>query len=256
MNIHQMTIKEIKVYLDSQKALAAEEAAVLAADSRAGVLNAYRQWLRRKEKEERLAKQWDEMSTMERALWKEGHVYIAGIDEVGRGPLAGPVLAAAVILPQDFYLPGLNDSKKVPAGDREKMYETIMEEAVSVSIGMCDAPLIDEINIYQATLRAMLAAVQSLHVKATATLNDAVTIPGLHMKQHPIIGGDGKSVSIAAASIVAKVRRDRMMAQYDEQYPGYNFASNMGYGTAEHLAALKSLGPTPIHRKTFAGVLV
>lgn len=256
MNPGEMTIKEVKEFLLTCENLSEEAQALFAADMRSGVQAAFKQWHRRMEKTRQLYQRWLDMSKHEQELWKKGYAYIAGVDEVGRGPLAGPVVTAAVILPQDFYLPGLNDSKKVPAARREEMYEQIMKQAVAVSIALSDAALIDEINIFQATLRAMQIAVQNLSVAPDITLNDAVTIPKVSVEQRPIIGGDGKSISIAAASIIAKVERDRMMKEYDVQYPGYGFASNMGYGTAEHLAALRALGPCQIHRRSFGGVLV
>lgn len=177
--------------------------------------------------------------------------YICGIDEVGRGPLAGPVVAGAVILPKDCRLLYLNDSKQLSAKKREELYPQIMEEAVSVGIGFVGPERIDEINILQATYEAMRQAIQKLTVKPDILLNDAVTIPGVDIRQVPIIKGDAKSISIAAASIVAKVTRDRLMVQYDELYPEYGFASNMGYGAAKHIEALKTYGPTPIHRRSF-----
>jgi ribonuclease HII len=256
LNPGEMTIKEVKEFLLTCENLSEEAQALFAADMRSGVQAAFKQWHRRMEKTQQLYQRWLDMSKHEQELWKKGYAYIAGVDEVGRGPLAGPVVTAAVILPQDFYLPGLNDSKKVPAARREEMYEQIMKQAVAVSVALSDAALIDEINIFQATLRAMQIAVQNLSVAPDITLNDAVTIPKVSVEQRPIIGGDGKSISIAAASIIAKVERDRMMKEYDVQYPGYGFASNMGYGTAEHLAALRALGPCQIHRRSFGGVLV
>ncbi len=176
---------------------------------------------------------------------------IAGIDEVGRGPLAGPVVTAAVILPKDHPILYLNDSKKLSAAKREELYDVIMREAISVSLGRVEHTRIDEINILQATYEAMRMAVQNLSVTRDILLNDAVTIPGLSMKQVPIIKADAKSASIAAASIVAKVTRDRLMVEYDKLYPGYGFADNKGYGAASHIEALKRQGPSPIHRKCF-----
>ena len=168
-----------------------------------------------------------------------------------RGPLAGPVVACAVILPQDSRILYLNDSKKLSASKREELYDVIMREAVSVGIGMRSPERIDEINILQATYEAMREAVSKLEVVPQLLLNDAVTIPQITIPQVPIIKGDAKSVSIAAASIVAKVTRDRMMEEYDKVFPEYGFASNKGYGSADHIAALKKYGETPIHRKTF-----
>ncbi len=177
--------------------------------------------------------------------------YLCGIDEVGRGPLAGPVVACAVILPEDCQILYLNDSKKLSAARREELYDMIMREAVSVGIGMRGPERIDEINILQATYEAMREAVSKLQVVPQVLLNDAVTIPQITIPQVPIIKGDAKSISIAAASIVAKVTRDRMMEEYDKVYPGYGFASNKGYGAQAHIEALKRYGATPIHRKTF-----
>ena len=181
----------------------------------------------------------------------EAFAYIAGIDEVGRGPLAGPVVAGAVILPKDCDILYINDSKKLSAAKREELYDEIMEKAVATGIGLIGPERIDEINILQATYEAMRQAIGKLNPQPEVLLNDAVTIPGLSMKQVPIIKGDAKSISIGAASIIAKVTRDRLMEEYDLMFPGYGFASNKGYGSAEHIAAIKELGPTPIHRRTF-----
>lgn len=177
--------------------------------------------------------------------------YICGIDEVGRGPLAGPVVAGAVILPRDCRILYLNDSKQLSEKKREELYEVIMENAVSTGLGFVSPERIDEINILQATYEAMCQAIGKLEKEPDLLLNDAVTIPGVEIRQVPIIKGDAKSVSIAAASIIAKVTRDRLMVQYDEIYPEYGFASNKGYGAAAHLEALKKYGPTPIHRRSF-----
>lgn len=177
--------------------------------------------------------------------------FICGIDEVGRGPLAGPVVAGAVILPKDCDILYINDSKKLSAAKREELYDEIMEKAVAVGIGMKSPECIDEINILQATYEAMREAISKLAPQPDLLLNDAVTIPQVAIKQVPIIKGDAKSISIGAASIVAKVTRDRMMEEYDNIFPGYGFASNKGYGSAEHIAALKKLGATPIHRQSF-----
>lgn len=179
------------------------------------------------------------------------HQAICGIDEVGRGPLAGPVMAAAVILPKDCDILYINDSKKLSAAKREELYDVIMEKAVSVGIGMVGPERIDEINILQATYEAMRQAIGQLDPQPDLLLNDAVTIPKVEIHQVPIIKGDAKSISIGAASIIAKVTRDRLMENYEDIYPGYGFAANKGYGSAEHIAALKKLGPTLIHRATF-----
>ena len=179
------------------------------------------------------------------------YAYICGIDEVGRGPLAGPVVAGAVILPKDCDILYLNDSKQLSEKKREELYDIIMEKAVATGLGYVSPERIDEINILQATYEAMRQAISKLAVVPDLLLNDAVTIPKISIRQVPIIKGDAKSVSIAAASIIAKVTRDRLMVKYDEVYPGYGFSANKGYGAKAHLDALKQYGPTPIHRKSF-----
>lgn len=177
--------------------------------------------------------------------------FICGIDEAGRGPLAGPVVAGAVILPKDCEILYLNDSKKLSPVKREALYDEIMEKAVAVGVGMASPARIDKINVLQATYEAMREAISKLHVRPDILLNDAVTIPEVDILQVPIIKGDAKSVSIAAASIIAKVTRDRLMVQYDEILPGYGFAQHKGYGSQEHIAAIRRLGPSPIHRQSF-----
>ena len=203
-------------------------------------------------KGEKLEKELLRLEEM-KAYEKENARYelICGIDEAGRGPLAGPVAAGAVILPKDCRILYLNDSKKLSEKRREALFEEIKEKAVAWSVGIVGPDVIDEINILQATYEAMREAVAGLAVKPDVLLNDAVTIPGLDILQVPIIKGDAKSLSIAAASILAKVTRDRMMAGYEEMFPGYGFAKHKGYGTAAHIAAIRELGPCPIHRRTF-----
>lgn len=186
----------------------------------------------------------------------ENYEYICGIDEVGRGPLAGPVVAGAVILPKGCEILYINDSKKLSEKKREALYDEIMEKAVAAGIGMTNPARIDEINILQATYEAMRMAIEKLRVRPEVLLNDAVTIPKVDILQVPIIKGDEKSVSVAAASIIAKVTRDRLMAEYDRVIPGYDFASNKGYGTKAHIAGLRKLGASPIHRMTFIGKYV
>ncbi len=181
----------------------------------------------------------------------ESYGYICGIDEVGRGPLAGPVVAGAVILPKDTDILYINDSKKLSEKKREELYEVIMEKAVATGIGYASPERIDEINILQATYEAMREAIQNLAVAPDILLNDAVTIPKVTILQIPIIKGDAKSISIGAASIIAKVTRDRLMVEYDKLMPEYGFASNKGYGSKAHIEALKANGPSPIHRKSF-----
>jgi len=183
----------------------------------------------------------------------DDYQYICGIDEVGRGPLAGPVMAGAVILPKDCEILYINDSKKLSEKKREELSEEIKEKALAWAIGVSDQSLIDEVNILQATFAAMRSAIGKLGIRPDILLNDAVSIPEVDIKQVGIIKGDAKSVSIAAASIIAKVERDHFMVEMDKVYPGYDFASNKGYGSAAHIAALKKNGPTPIHRQSFIG---
>ena len=197
----------------------------------------------------------ERLKEYENQYWPEFD-YIGGIDEVGRGPLAGPVVTACVVLPKDCSILYINDSKKLSASKREELYEIIMKEAVSVGIGVCSEQRIDEINILQPTYEAMRQAISECSVEPQVLLNDAVTIPEVKIKQVPIIKGDAKSISIGAASIIAKVTRDRMMVEYDSIYPEYHFASNKGYGSAEHIEALKKYGPCPIHRRSFIGNFV
>ncbi|MCR5054780.1 MAG: ribonuclease HII [Lachnospiraceae bacterium] len=221
-------------------------------DGRPGVAKLVDQASKRLEKlrleKERMKEMWHFENTYNDVF----HV-ICGIDEAGRGPLAGPVVAAAVIFPKDSDILYVNDSKKLSAKLREELYDEIFEKAVSVGIGRSEPERIDEINILQATYEAMREAVSKLSPEPDLLLNDAVTIPGLNMKQIPIIKGDAKSASIAAASIIAKVTRDREMAKLDELYPEYGFLKHKGYGTADHIEALKKYGPSPIHRKSFIG---
>ena len=212
-----------------------------------------------KREEEKLKKQQERLEkeiarTKAMSIFEEeykDYPYICGIDEVGRGPLAGPVGAGAVILPKDDMILYLNDSKKLSEKKREMLYDEIMNRAVATGIGMASPARIDEINILQATYEAMRMAIDNLKVRPDILLNDAVTIPQVDILQVPIIKGDAKSISIAAASIIAKVTRDRLMVEYDKVLPGYDFASNKGYGTKAHIAGLKELGPTPIHRRSF-----
>lgn len=219
------------------------------ADTRAGVKKLVEQAKKRIKKLEAERQRIYALKEYERQY--PDAVYICGIDEVGRGPLAGPVVAGAVILPKDCEILYINDSKKLSAVKREELFDQIMEQAVAVGLGQASPQRIDEINILQATYEAMREAIKNLGVVPDILLNDAVTIPQVDILQVPIIKGDAKSISIGAASIVAKVTRDRMMVEYEKQYPGYAFAENKGYGSAAHIAALKELGPTPIHRRTF-----
>ncbi|MCI8767132.1 ribonuclease HII [Schaedlerella sp.] len=220
-----------------------------ASDTRAGVKSLLEKYRKQEEKLSAERKRMEAMREFERQY---AHcTYICGIDEAGRGPLAGPVAAAAVILPKDCEILYLNDSKKLSPKRREALYDEILEKAVAAGIGLVEASRIDEINILQATYEAMRLAVGKLGIVPEVLLNDAVTIPELDLEQVPIIKGDARSVSIAAASILAKVTRDRLMTEYDNMYPQYGFAVHKGYGTAAHIEALKTYGPCPVHRNTF-----
>ncbi len=220
-------------------------------DDRAGVLAVVEQAKKKIKAIEDELKRSQNMLLFEKKYIDLGYNYVCGIDEVGRGPLAGPVVAVAVILPKDEMILYLNDSKQVSKKKREELYDIILEKAVAYGIGIVSESRIDEINILQATYEAMRMAIHNLKVKPDILLNDAVKIPEVDIKQVPIIKGDTLSASIAAASIVAKVTRDRMMEEYDKIYPGYDFASNKGYGSAKHYEGLDMNGPCDIHRKTF-----
>lgn len=218
-------------------------------DQRAGVKKLLDQC---RKKEASLRKEKLRTEEMKKFEHKYEHLgYLCGIDEVGRGPLAGPVVACAVILPKDCNILYLNDSKQLSARKRQELYDIILREAVSVGLGMVGPARIDEINILQATYEAMREAISKLSVVPQLLLNDAVTIPEVQIPQVPIIKGDAKSISIAAASIVAKVTRDRMMTEYDAVMPEYGFASNKGYGSAAHIEAIRKYGPSPVHRASF-----
>ena len=218
-------------------------------DERSGVIKLVEQAKKRLQKLEEERKRIWKLQEYERKYGQ--YTYICGIDEVGRGPLAGPVVAGAVILPKDCDILYINDSKKLTAAKREELYDEIMEKAVAAGIGMVSPQRIDEINILQATYEAMREAISKLEPAPDILLNDAVTIPEVTIPQVPIIKGDAKSISIGAASIIAKVTRDRLMVEYDQILPEYGFASNKGYGSAEHIAALKKYGPSTIHRRSF-----
>lgn len=245
------SIKEIKLLLEqAEKEQWHALFSQYRTDERAGVQKLIDSY------EKKLAKFHKEQERLEKMLEferKYGDTFscICGIDEAGRGPFAGPVVAGAVILPVGLKIEGLNDSKQVSPKRREELYDIIMDQAVSVGVGMASPGRIDEINILQATYEAMKHAVEDLDVVPDLLLNDAVTIPQIPIRQVGIIKGDGRSLSIAAASIIAKVTRDRMMVDYDEIYPEYSFAKNKGYGSKEHIEALKKYGPCPIHRSTF-----
>ena len=247
------TIKEIKEQLASIQRLDDPLLAELEQDSRSGVIQAIakrkRDIQKRIDEDERL----EGMLTYEKECYARGIELIAGVDEVGRGPLAGPVVAAAVILPKACKIPGLNDSKKIPKSKHKEIYEAVLQNAIAIGIGVKDNQVIDQVNIYEATKLAMMEAIGQLDPQPQHLLIDAMKLD-LPIPQTSIIKGDANSLSIAAASIVAKVTRDQMMEEFDCEYPGYDFTQNAGYGTANHLAGLHKLGVTPIHRRSFEPV--
>lgn len=226
---------------------------VLRQDARVGVQKLLAQTKKRLVKEAEQVSKYQEMMVFEQAFYDQGHRFIAGIDEVGRGPLAGPVVACAVILSPDHPIYGLDDSKKLSTKRRGELFTQIQENALGIGIGVVDHAEIDRVNIYQASRQAMLLAVNELPIPPSALLLDAMTIDS-PLPQEKIIKGDARSVSIAAASIVAKEMRDSLMKEYHEQYPYYGFDKNAGYGTKVHLEGLRVHGPCEIHRRTFAPV--
>ena len=247
------TIKEIKEQLANIQRLDDPLLAELEQDSRSGVIQAIakqkREIQKRIDEDERL----EGMLAYEKECYARGMELIAGVDEVGRGPLAGPVVAAAVILPKACKIPGLNDSKKIPKSKHKEIYEAVLQNAIAIGIGVKDNHVIDQVNIYEATKLAMMEAIGRLDPQPQHLLIDAMKLD-LPISQTSIIKGDANSLSIAAASIVAKVTRDQMMEEFDREYPGYDFAQNAGYGTSNHLAGLEQLGVTPIHRRSFEPV--
>ena len=247
------TIKEIKEQLANIQRLDDPLLTELEQDSRSGVIQAIakrkREIQKRLDEDERL----EGMLAYEKECNARGMELIAGVDEVGRGPLAGPVVAAAVILPKGCKIPGLNDSKKIPKSKHKEIYESVLQNAIAIGIGIKDNQVIDQVNIYEATKLAMMEAIGQLEPQPQHLLIDAMRLD-LPIPQTSIIKGDANSLSIAAASIVAKVTRDQMMEEFDREYPGYDFAQNAGYGTAKHLAGLDKLGVTPIHRRSFEPV--
>ena len=247
------TIKEIKEQLASIQRLDDPLLTELEQDSRSGVIQAIAK--RKKEIQKRLDEdeRLEGMLAYEKECYARGMELIAGVDEVGRGPLAGPVVAAAVILPKGCKISGLNDSKKIPKSKHKEIYEAVLQNAIAIGIGVKDNHVIDQVNIYEATKLAMMEAIGQLEPQPQHLLIDAMKLD-LPISQTSIIKGDANSLSIAAASIVAKVTRDQMMEEFDKEYPGYDFAKNAGYGTANHLAGLDQLGVTPIHRRSFEPV--
>ena len=247
------TIKEIKELLATVKELDNPLFLELEKDSRSGVQKEI------SKRKKAIQAELDEdlrlktMLSYEKELYKQGLTLVAGVDEVGRGPLAGPVVAAAVILPKNYKIRGLNDSKKIPKKKHLEIYQAVQDQALAIGIGIMDNQVIDQVNIYEATKLAMKEAISQLSLQPEHLLIDAMKLE-LPISQTSIIKGDANSLSIAAASIVAKVTRDELMKEYDQQYPGYDFTTNAGYGTAKHLEGLEKLGVTPIHRTSFEPV--
>lgn len=248
-----MSLSEIKERLAHCQDESAEWIRELKADERKGVQKLLKQWQTQQQKREEIIRHFHEMSIYEEQCFSKGFKWIAGIDEVGRGPLAGPVVSAAVILDVARPIYGLDDSKKLSAKKRESLFTEIQEKAAAIGIGIVDEKVIDEKNIYQATKIAMQKAIDDLSITPQFLLLDAMVLPN-GIPQEKIIKGDSKSVSIAAASIIAKVTRDQMMVEYDAQFPGYGFAKNAGYGTKEHLEGITKNGICAIHRKSFAPI--
>lgn len=250
----KLTIAEVKERLATVTDPADELLSTLKADPRKGVQQAINQWQRRLRARQAALTAFHQRFKFEKYYWQHGCQYVAGMDEVGRGPLAGPVVTCAVILDDSFDLVGVTDSKQLSRHEREELYLKIVNEAVEVSIAVNDQDVIDRLNIYAATQDAMMRSVQTLHHRPDHLIVDAVPLPALNIPQTTLIKGDQKSISVAAASIVAKEYRDHLMRDYDRIYPGYGFAENMGYGTKQHLAGIKQLGACPIHRRSFKPV--
>jgi ribonuclease HII len=251
--VEKQSIKEIRNLFDTGE-ISEELFLALKNDERKGVQQLLNRFENKKRKERELEEAFLKMSTYENKCYKEGYQLIAGVDEAGRGPLAGPVVAAAVILPQEFKLPGLNDSKQLNESQRNSFYSIITEKAISYGISIINSKQIDTINIFEATKTAMNEAINKLQPNADYVLIDAVELKGLSCPSESLIKGDTKSISIAAASVLAKVTRDRIMKDLHKEYPVYKFATNMGYGTKEHLASIDEFGITPYHRKSFAPI--
>ena len=247
------TIKEVKERLAMIDELDHPFFEELILDGRAGVQAAISKRKRELQKQVDEDLRLEKMLAYEKELYTQGIQLIAGVDEVGRGPLAGPVVAAAVILPENCKIPGLNDSKKIPKSKHKEIYEAVLQNASAIGIGVKDNQVIDQVNIYEATKLAMMEAIGQLDPQPQHLLIDAMRLD-LPISQTSIIKGDANSLSIAAASIIAKVTRDQMMEEFDREYPGYDFAQNAGYGTTKHLAGLDQLGVTPIHRRSFEPV--
>lgn len=251
MNLSAMSLQQLKEYLSDSGNITEEVLGFLAGDERTGVRQLYQRIMRQMALEQKETARLKALELYEDDLRNKGFGMIAGVDEVGRGPLAGPVVAASVILPLGLRLKGLNDSKKLTPATRDRLYDEIKKSAVAFSVSMVSEKEIDLINIYQASLKAMREAVSMMEIAPDYLLVDAVKIPEIMIPQLPLVRGDGLSASIAAASVLAKVTRDRLMDVYDREFPQYGFARHKGYGTREHVEAISKYGPCPIHRVSF-----
>lgn len=254
MNIKRMSLKRLQgLVQENGPDFYAEVIAALSGDPRGGAQKLVRHCRARLEDWQRERDRLGRMYSYERQVWAMGYRLVAGVDEAGRGPLAGPVVAAAVILPSELIFPGLDDCKRLSPRRRQEVYEDILGRAVAVGLGISNPDGIDESNVLMATYKAMVKAIQNLSPAPDYLLVDSLHVPGVHQPQSPIVGGDTLSASIAAAAIVAKVTRDQHMVEMDRLYPEYGFANHKGYGTAEHRAALERYGPSPIHRRMNPG---
>lgn len=255
MDFRELSIPAIRAVLDTMDEVSAEALEALARDSRSGVRALHAELMSRGERRAALLEKQKKMLELERSFQARGFLRVAGVDEAGRGPLAGPVVAAAVVFPPDCEYPAARDSKQMDEARRERLYGQIRDRALAVGIGVVENEEIDRINIYQASLKAMYEAVRDLgEVRPDAVIVDGPMVLRIDCPQEAVIGGDGRCLSIAAASVMAKVMRDSMMREYDNRYPGYGFARHKGYGTADHERALRELGPCPIHRRSFRQV--
>ena len=247
-----MKISEVKELLAGEPT--AEQLATLKDDERSGVQRLVASYYKRMEKEAFERERFDKMLTFEKEYYAQGMQYVAGVDEAGRGPLAGPLVIAAVILPQDVFIPGLNDSKQISAVKRDKLYDEIIAKAVAIEVNIVSVSNIDKYNIYSATQRGMAEVLEHLPVRPQVALIDAMPVQVKDMETVPIVHGDALSVSIAAASIIAKVTRDRIMERLDEKFPAYGFANNKGYGSGAHMQAIAEFGATRWHRRSYEPV--
>lgn len=244
-----MNIAEIRTILSQEPSQ--EELALIACDARSGVQKLYAAYKRRIETEFKEKERFDKMLAFEKEYWQQGITNVAGVDEAGRGPLAGPLVVASVILPENVFISGLNDSKQLSAKVRERLYDEVCQKAISIVMNIVSVTEIDQYNIYQATKRSMEKVVAHLIPKPAVALIDAMPVDVIDVRTIPLIHGDALSASIAAASIIAKVTRDRIMLDLDKEYPEYDFASNKGYGSQKHMEAIRKYGATFWHRRSY-----